>query len=429
MKNIVVTTFMIFIIVISTIIYLPKVQSDPSPYKIEVSDGKIIEMFQQIDESLVFYYHNNLMKFGVRYTGSINCSLAGDYIYNEFMKMGLNVEFHNWEYDGFLSKNIVATIEGSDDNSNAIFIMCAHYDCVPTSPGANDDGSGVAAILAAAKIMSKYSFNHTIKFIAFSGEEIGTYGSFSYARDAYNNGDNIVGVINIDMVGYADTTEGGKVLRFHLPERSMWISEFSSTICEKYIDIIDMSIETRPNYIGADHQPFVDFGYDGVWIAHHDGYQWGHSPEDTSDHINWTYLIKASKILLAIVAELAIKPIDVQIILKTPLEGYGYFFNKPIVSLACGKSWYKGLRGITIVFGRAVASAEVYSKEKIEYVVFCLDGNFMYFDSVPPYEWKIQGKHFPPIGKCTLKVYAYTETQKFVSDEMNIIIFSLSSQY
>jgi hypothetical protein len=392
-------------------------------------EGSIVDMIEQIDESLVFHYHDDLMGFGSRYTGTINCTLAGQYIFNEFGKMGLDVEFHDWKYDRFESRNIVATLHGNDNQSNAIFIMSAHYDCTPGSLGANDDGSGVAAVLATAEILSQYSFNHTIRFIAFSGEEVGTYGSFSYAHDCYRGGENIVAVINADMIGYADTEQGGKFLRIHFPERSEWISDFAISIADKYMDIIDLAIEKRPNYIGADHQAFIDYGYDGVWIAHHDGYPWGNTPEDTPDHLNWTYQTKATKLLLAIIAEIAQKPIDIQIVLTTPYEGYGYVFNRTIIPLDLGRYWYKGLRGITLIFGRAYASVDVYSTEEIEYVVFCIDDNFIFFDSEPPYEWKIQGKHYPPIGKITLKVYVYTMSGKVATDEMDIRIFTLSCQY
>ncbi|GAI52836.1 unnamed protein product, partial [marine sediment metagenome] len=108
--------------------------------------------------------------------------------------------------------------------------------------------------LAIAKIMSHYSFNHTIRFIAFSGEEVGTYGSFTYARDAYGRCDNIVAVINADMIGYANTTDGGKILRFSQSERSTWVAEFAKTICGKYMDLIDLFVELIPNHRGADHQ-------------------------------------------------------------------------------------------------------------------------------------------------------------------------------
>lgn len=291
----------------------------------------ILDMIHRINESLMYQYHHHLMEFGPRYTGSINCTLASQYIYDSFKDMGLSVEYHDWHFNGFQSRNVVATLPGTDTSSTAIVVVSAHYDTVQGAPGADDDGSGIGTVLALANVMSTYSFNHTIRFITFSGEEVGTYGSFCYARDAYRRGDNIYAVLNIDMIGYANSTDGGKVLRFFPPERSHWIAEFATTISEKYNDLLDMSIETLPNYIGADHQAFVDYGYDGVWIAHRDGYPWGHSANDTEAHLNWTYYTKATKLMCAILAECAMKPIPVQIIIRTPMEGTGYFFNNPVV--------------------------------------------------------------------------------------------------
>ena len=131
-----------------------------------------------------------------------------------FTRWGLSVEFHNWTFDDFTDRNVVATLPGTDTSSNAIFIFCAHHDTVAISPGADDDGSGVAAVLATAKILSQYSFNYTIRFITFSGEEDGLYGSYMYAHNASQRGDNIVAVIDADMIGYANTTEGGRTHYF-----------------------------------------------------------------------------------------------------------------------------------------------------------------------------------------------------------------------
>ena len=421
--------FLVLLVVCSSTNLVASDSTTSEPAGFIGQDATIVEMIQQIDEDLVFSYHQALMSFGSRYTGTENCTLAAQYLFDTFKDMGLGTSFHEWQYDGFSSRNVVASLPGTDSSSNAVFIFSAHYDCTPGSLGADDDGSGVAAILATAKILSQYTFNHTIRFIAFSGEEVGTYGSFCYARDAYRNGDNIVAVLNADMIGYANTTQGGKILRFHQPQRSIWIADYASSIAETYHSLIDLSVEKRPNYIGADHQAFIDYGYDGVWIAHHDGYPWANTPEDNPEHLNWTYQVKATKLLLAVMAEIARKPIDAQILLTSPYEGYGYFFNYPLFPLDFGRQWYKGLRGATIVIGRPLATATVYTNEDVEYVVFCIDGNFMFFDSEPPYEWKIQGKHYPPIGKITLQVYVYTTSGKVATDEMNMQLYTLSCQY
>ncbi|KYK24205.1 hypothetical protein AYK24_06435 [Thermoplasmatales archaeon SG8-52-4] len=385
----------------------------------------IIGMINAINESRALYFYQNLLSFGIRYTGTPNCTMAGEWIYNEFEQMDLAVEFHNWSFENFNSKNVVATLPGNDPSSNAIFIICAHYDTMKISPGANDDGSGVVAVLSIAEVLSRYSFNHTIKFITFSGEEVGTYGSFNYALDAYNKKDNIVAVLNLDIIGYAETSKGGKILRFFHEEPSTWISDFAKTISLKYIDIIDLSIESLPNYPGADNQAFVDYGYDGVWIAQHDSNWVGHSENDTLEHINLSYHIKVTKLMLAILTELGIKPISIQVILRAPLEGMGYFKDIPLIELPFAKYYFQRLRGITVAIGKPTAKAEVLCKEKIKYVIFTIDDMFIFWDDSPPYEWKIHGKAYALIGRHTLKVIAYSETDEVDSDQMDIIFFTL----
>lgn len=389
----------------------------------KTANANIIDMIQQIDENLVSYYLSNLVKYGIRYTGNLGCQLSGDYLYNEFEKMGLFVEFHDWSFDEFDSRNVVATLNGSDTESDAMFLITAHYDTFKNSPGANDDGSGVAAVLAIANVCSKYSFNHTIRFICFSGEEVGTYGSLSYARDSYEDEDNIIAVLNLDIIGYANSVYGGKIIRFHHEKRSSWIAEFAQDVSNKYLEIVDMTVEDMPNYRGHDGQAFLDYGYDGVWIAEHDGYSWGHSPNDTMEHINLTYLSKATKFMLAVLVELANRPIDLQVIIKTPYEGTIYFLKRKIpVSFA--RYYFSKLRGTTIIFGKTTASVQVKSNQEIKFVVFCKDNNFVYWDSSPPYEWDFNSRYNSINGMFTLRVYAYTYTGQFASDEMDIIMFS-----
>jgi len=393
------------------------------------SNENIADMIQQIDENLVYDYLEQLVSFGPRYTGTENCIAAGDWIYSEFENMSLDVEFHDWKYSKFKSRNVVGTLKGYDSPGNATIILTAHYDTVKDSPGANDDGSGVAAVLSIAKILSNYSFRHNICFIAFSGEEVGTYGSFCYARDAYRSKKNIYAVLNPDIIGWAETEYGGRIIRFSHSERSSWIAEFASSISEKYIDIIDLTVEDIPNYRGADHQAFHDYGYDAVWTIEHDPCRNCHSPNDNLTNINSTYLAKATKLHLAILAEMASNPIDIQVMLKTPYEGRGYLYNKSIIPLDLGRYYFSGLRGTTLILGRANASCEVITNEEIKFVVFCINDIFLTWDSKPPYEWKIQGRNSPLIGRYKLKVYAYTMSGKRATDEMEIIIFSLSYQY
>ena len=390
LKNIILTVSIMSIIIFSTNSISKNliIQNE----KIDLSEFKIEDLINEVNESRLKYFYDNLLSFGVRYTGTPNCSKAGDWIYSEFKNMGLYVEYHNWSYDIYESRNIVANIHGNDKSSNAVYILSAHYDTFYNSPGANDDGSGVVAIMTIAEILKNYNFNHTIRFIAFSGEELGAYGSYKYALEAYKREENIVAVLNLDIIGYAETKEGGKILRFFHESPSDWIATYAQEISEKYYDILDISIENLPNYPGADNQAFVDYGYDGVWIAQHDPNRVGHSPEDTYDNINISYQMKATKIMTAITAELALKPIKIQVIIKEPFEGMGYINNKPIIELGFPDNFFQRLRGITIAFGRPIAKVEVRCNEPIKYVIFSINDAFTLWDYEPPYEWKIQGK-------------------------------------
>src|SRR5580698_9965243 len=111
--------------------------------------------------------------------------------------------------------NVVATLKGTDANDNRIFIISGHLDSRRTdvmngtddAPGANDDGSGSAALLECARIMSRHSFPATIIFVTVSGEEQGLLGSTYMARKARAQNWNIEAVLNNDIMGSNNSNE------------------------------------------------------------------------------------------------------------------------------------------------------------------------------------------------------------------------------
>lgn len=371
----------------------------------------IESMLSQINEEMLEYYLTKLVSFS-RYTGSEGCWKAEEWTYNEFISMGLDVEYQEWKMGGYKDRNVIATLKGRDD---FIIVIGAHIDAVKDSQGADDNGSGVAAVLAVAKVLSQYEFLHTIRFLIYSGEEVGTYGSYNYARQAYEDGDKIIAVLNPDMVGFANTSKGGKYIRFFEAERSKWLTDFSINVSKIYYDLIGLNIERVPNYPGSDHQAFIEYGYDAVFIAHYDGYAYSNSPLDTIDKINFTYEKKAARLFAAIVATLANRQINTYVQIIEPKEGYLYVFNRPILPIIC-RTWYLGLRGMTIVVGNVNIIAEAYGN--VEKVIFCIDDRMMKWDHSPPYEWKLNAFVF---WKHKIKVYAYGD--EVAKDEMDIIAF------
>ena len=123
---------------------------------------------------------------------------AADYIKQKFERLdNVTVTDQAFNTNG---RNIIATQVGKT-NPNDIYLICAHYDSV-TDYCADDNASGTAAVLEIARILSKQCLDNTIVYALWDEEEIGLNGSRYYAIEAVNNGDNILGVLNIDMMGY-----------------------------------------------------------------------------------------------------------------------------------------------------------------------------------------------------------------------------------
>jgi hypothetical protein len=278
---------------------------DPPDVTVESMDDTIIEIIEQIDESLVLGYLEDLVDFGPRVTGSQACWDAGDYIYDEFESMGLDARFHEWSYGGYSDRNVEATLEGIDPNSDEIYIILAHYDSVSGSPGADDDGSGTVAVLVAAYIMSQYEFNHTIKFLAVSGEEQGLLGSHEYAEEAYNNGDNIVGALNGDMIGFAISEEDVNTIKIYFNTASEWLLDFTTDISQEYEDYFDFDIYEAGYAGNSDHASFWQFSYDAIFYHEYNFNDYYHSPQDTIENMNISYCTKSTKFMIATLGELA----------------------------------------------------------------------------------------------------------------------------
>jgi len=122
------------------------------------------------------------------------------YLANQFTGMGLNVSVQG------TFRNVVAELPGAK-TPDTIYIVCAHYDTYDNTfnhgvrPGGDDNASGTAGVLEAARVLSQYQFNSTIRFIAFNGEEGWMWGSHDYVDNVvWPNHQNIAGVINLDMI-------------------------------------------------------------------------------------------------------------------------------------------------------------------------------------------------------------------------------------
>jgi hypothetical protein len=268
-------------------------------------DDIVVSMIEQVDESIFLMYEENLTANGPRPTESAACIAAAEYMYNQFQSMGLAVRYVPWNYGGYNSDNVEATLNGTDSTSDDIYIICAHYDTVSAGPGADDDTSGTAAVLIAASIMSQYQFNHTIKFVAFSGEEQGLLGSAVYAAAAASQGWDIIGVLNCDMISYAVTSTDGNNLIVFENTASEWLYGYTLGINTEYDEYIGLTLQHGGSTWGSDHNSFWDEGYDSLFYFEYTETPYYHTAQDTMAHINATYAVKNMRLILATLAELA----------------------------------------------------------------------------------------------------------------------------
>lgn len=146
---------------------------------------------------------------------------AADYISDSFAQAGLTPRRIGYDVRGKLCENIEVEIAGDE---REIFVVGAHYDSVFGSPGANDNSSGVAALLALARRFSGKAGLKTLRFVAFANEEPGNFqteqmGSWVYAKRCKENRDQIVGMMSLETIGYFSATPASQ--KYPLPGLGM----------------------------------------------------------------------------------------------------------------------------------------------------------------------------------------------------------------
>lgn len=265
--------------------------------------ANIEALLGQLDEPLVTGYLEGIVAFPSRVTESSNCFAASQYIHDEFTDMGLDVRFHNWSYYGYADRNVEATLHGTVGDE--IYIVCAHHDCVGNCPGADDNGSGTAAVLALAELFSNCTFEADIRFVTFSGEEQWLLGSHEYAEEARLNGDNIVAVLNADMIGFTDGPSTADKAYVYYDNASSWLKNAMSSAAQQYYSSIGINVLPVANGGGSDHVSFWDEGYHAIFLHEYEFNHYYHGSGDTIAHMDLNYFMRSTRLLLATLGEIA----------------------------------------------------------------------------------------------------------------------------
>jgi hypothetical protein len=186
------------------------------------------------------------------------------------------------------------------------------------APGVTDDGSGTAAVMELARVMSAYQFDKTIVFVAFAAEEVGLSGSQVYAAQAKKDGMQIEAVLNNDIIG-SDVSGNGRsstnVLRVFSasPDDSTprELARYIQLIGERYVPSVQVEMVFRGDRFlrGGDHRPFVEAGFPAVRLTSaSENFDNQHTITDTFANTSPAYATRAIRINGAVLASLALAP-------------------------------------------------------------------------------------------------------------------------
>lgn len=337
-------------------------------------DAEIEAMVKEVSKDSLFAYDKKMVSFGTRNTLSTQqdatrgIGAARNWVlqrFQEFAKasegrMTAFIDTTTLQPDGrrvdvpTVLGNVVATLKGTDPNDTRILIISGHLDNMRTSvmdrtgdaPGANDDASGVAAVMECARILSKHRFPATIIFVAVSGEEQGLLGAEFMAEKAKVQKWNIEAVLNNDIIGSNNSSETNIInnsqirvfseafsiqdtgraalnirnLGLENDGKSRQLARYVKETGERYVDNLQVVMIYRNDRFlrGGDHTPYVNRGFAAVRLTemnenfyhqHQDvrmenGIQYG----DLIEFMDFEYLRKNTAMNLANLANLAKSP-------------------------------------------------------------------------------------------------------------------------
>jgi hypothetical protein len=231
-----------------------------------VVDPLVLEMVTQVDVDFAMSHWEAVVGWAVtRYSNTAGCQTASEQVHMLFDAWGLNPEYQ-YHTSGH-APTVIGTIPGRID-PDQVYIVIGHLDDMPSSgpaPGADDNASGTAMVLALAEIMSAYDFAYTIKFIAVTGEEWGLYGSEFYAARAAAQGEDIQAVLNGDMIGWeGNGTPDPEDMDINYNTSSAWLGTLMVDAAEDYPVGIPINAFQCNDMAYSDHWPFWQEGWSAI---------------------------------------------------------------------------------------------------------------------------------------------------------------------
>ncbi len=254
---------------------------------------------------------------------------SAELIRRTFQEMGFEVREQPFPVGQKTVRNIAAELPGAGKPAE-IVLVGAHYDSVMGSPGANDNASGVAAMLELARMARRKSAAATLRFVAFVNEEppfflTGAMGSRVYARQAKARGERIAAMLSLETIGYFSDRPGSQSYPFPIsyfyPKTGDFIGFVGNLASRGLVRRIVRKFRSRatigsegiaapsaiPGIGWSDHWSFWQEGYPAVMVTDTALYRYPyyHTRADTPDHIDYDRLARVVSGLDAVIDNLA----------------------------------------------------------------------------------------------------------------------------
>jgi len=281
------------------------------------TDSLISAVLNSIHADSVGAYIQDMQNFGTRFALADNRKEVAEWLRDKFNNWGYqakldsflleNVEwphssnsfYTTWQY------NVSATLQGH--KSSDCYILGAHYDAIvyngdafAFAPGADDNASGVAAVLETARIFKAHQIipTHNIHFICYAAEELYLHGSTFHANTMESQGVNVRLMINNDMIAHTLSPQGQWKLRIQKYPATEWVEALIYDVAQQFTSLSVVSDSASIEY--SDSYPYFLKGFDAVFLQEYDFNHLLHTNNDLTDTLDMAYCAEMIKISAAV---------------------------------------------------------------------------------------------------------------------------------
>jgi hypothetical protein len=334
------------------------------------SQNNMLSVLTQISTDRLMQHVQVLEGFGTRHIASpydqsyFGIGAARDYIYGQFQEISQQSPENNfavsqqpfdltYQSQNYSAYNIVGILNGTEVGAD-IIVLGAHYDSTSltaesslvNAPGANDNASGVAALIEIARVLSQRPHRQTLIFVAFSAEEVGRLGSQAFVDDyIVANNLPIRAMLNMDIIGSSVGPDGQyndrQIRLFSLGPNNSPSRQLARTIDlfdVIYVPEMDIILEDGEDRLGrySDHMSFTEAGFPAVrYIEATENRNRQHNDADVYGALQPQYLTHAAQSILAVMNALADGPRPpLNVSLRVNGDGTQTLFWEPVLGAA-----------------------------------------------------------------------------------------------